>query len=158
MSHRIRLLAQFDQGASDSPRDIIESQVADFSSRVSQAVGHLLTYGKHNLRMRANIGIEIGITDFGNLTGSPGTAPGTAFFSLLKQTHLTKEISRVEIGDDYFLAIIVFQYHRYRTLDDVIEGIALITFVDDSCPVWISFPMAMGQEVIQVLDVRRYSH
>jgi len=50
---------------------------------------------------------------------------------LLKQSHLTKEISRVEIGDDYFLAIIAFQYYRYRTLDDVIEGIALITFVDD---------------------------
>lgn len=101
--------------------------------------------------MGTYIGIEVGVTDFGNLTGGSSVTPGAAFFSLFEQTHFTEKISGVEIGDNNFLAIIVFENDRNRTLDYVIQRIALVTFIDDSRAIRITFAMAMRQEVIQIL-------
>jgi hypothetical protein len=158
MGHGIGFLAEINQGAGDTTGDIIKRQVAHLAGGVAQTVGHLLTDGEDNLGMGTNIGVEIGVADFGNLTGSTGATPGTALFGLFKQAHLPKKITGVQISNHHFLAVIVLENDRDRTLDDVIQGIALVTFIDDGCAIRVSFAMTMGQEIIQILYVRRDCH
>ena len=94
----------------------------------------------------------------GAFRGRALAAPGAAGLLLLEQPHFAKEVSRVEIGDHHFLAVIVFQNDRDRALDNVIEGVAGIPFVDDGGPVGVTTTMAVGQKVVEILDMRRYGH
>jgi hypothetical protein len=56
-------------------------------------------------------------------------------------------VAGVQIGDDDFLAIVILEDDRDRTLDDVIQGVAFIAFVDDCRPVWISLAMTMDRKL-----------
>ena len=95
MSHGIWFFAKIDKCSRDTPGYVIEGKVTDFSYCIAQSMCHLLTDGEYDLRMRANIGIEIGVADFGDFAGISSAAPSAAFFGLLEQTHFAEEVSGV---------------------------------------------------------------
>jgi hypothetical protein len=59
-----------------------------------------------------------GVTDFGNLTCDSRATSGTACLFLFEKPHFPKEIRWIEIGDNDFLAIIIFQNDGDRPFDD----------------------------------------
>ena len=48
----------------------------------------------------------------------------------MEQPHLTKELTFVEIGEDHFVAFLVFHHHFDRAADDVVEDVRQIARMD----------------------------
>ena len=82
---RIRLFAQFDQGACNPTGDIVKRQIAEFPGRVAQSAGHLLADGEDDLRVIGHIVIEIAVTDFSYVAVGSRATPGAALFAFLNR-------------------------------------------------------------------------
>lgn len=65
-------------------------------------------------------------------------------FGLIKQAHLAEEVSGIQVGDDNFLAFIIFEDNGNRTLDDVIQGIAFAALINNGGSIRVTLAMAMG--------------
>src|SRR5690606_29365507 len=66
MCHRVGLLAQLQQAASDSARHVEKCQITDFACDIAQALGHLPANGVHQLRILQAQFAELGVTDLGD--------------------------------------------------------------------------------------------
>ena len=69
---------------------------------------------------------------------------GDALFGLLKQAHLAEGVSGIQVGDDNFLAFIIFEDNGNRTLDDVMQGIAFVAFINNGGSIRVTLAIAVG--------------
>ena len=97
----------------------------------AQPVRRLLSDGIEDFRMAAGVVAETRVRDFGDFAFSLGTYAGTPCLVVLEQTHCAKEVAGIQVGNDRFLAVFVFEDYRDRPIDDVVEGFTLVTLVDD---------------------------
>jgi len=131
VSQRVRRFATFVQGACDPAGDIVKRQIAEFPGRVAQSDGHLLADGEDDLRVIGRIVIELAVTDFGYVVVGSRAIPGAALFNFFEQTDFAEKVARVEIGNDHFLAVFIFQNDRKGAINYVIQGVAFVHFVDN---------------------------
>src|SRR5688572_17765387 len=104
--------------------------------------------------MLARIDVEVRIGNLGNFAFGLGTNARTAGFLALEQTHLAKKVSRVEVSDYRFLAFLILKDDRNRTAHDVIQGFALVPFVNDGGFVGVFPAVSIAQEIFKIVYVR----
>src|SRR5690606_36931444 len=109
MGHRIRFLAQGNQRSGNTASNIIKGQITHLARGVAQAVSHLLADGKQDFWMFEYVFIELFVTDFCYFAVVTCPAAGAARFLGVEKTHLTKKVTRVEIGHNDFSAIQIIQ-------------------------------------------------
>ena len=90
----------------------------------------LLADGEDDLRVSGHIVIEIAITDFGYVAVGSRAIPGAALFKFFLTDRFRRKVARVEIGNDHFLAVFIFQNYRNGAINYVIQGVAFVPFVD----------------------------
>ena len=104
--------------------------------------------------MAAYVGIKLRIANFSDFAGAACAAPSAAILRLFEEPHLAKEVARVKVGNNDFFAVVVFEDNRDRAADNIVERIAGVAFVDERRAVWVATAVAVGEEVIQVANVR----
>ena len=75
--------------------------------------------------------MEIAVTDFGYVAVGSRAILGAALFNFFEQTDFAGKVARVEIGNDHFLAVFIFQNYRNGAINYVTQGVAFVLFVDD---------------------------
>ncbi len=153
MSHGIRLFAQIQQCSGNPASDIKERQVPYLTGSLAQARGHLFTNKVQHPRILLSDFPELGVADFCHFALSLGLDPGTPGIHVVEQPHLAEEITGIKVRHDHFTTIVVFNNDSDRALDDVEQGIAFITRIDDGAFGWVTPAMALGKEVIQVFGL-----
>ena len=64
---------------------------------------------------------------------------------LVEEAHFAKKITWVEVGENNLFAVaIVFNHHRDRTLNNVIQGISMVTGIDNGAFRRIAASVAVG--------------
>jgi len=117
---------------------------ATFFGGTAQSMSHLLTDGVENFWMTSRVIAEIAIGNFSQFIFSFGANAGTTGFFIFKQAHFSKKVARIQIGNNSFLAFLIFEDYRHRTRNYVIQGFTLITLMDDSSLVWLLAPMGVA--------------
>ncbi|MCY1454041.1 hypothetical protein D9M71_710730 [compost metagenome] len=111
MGHRIGLFAQLEQATGNAAGHVEKGQVADFASGVTQALGHLAAQCVENFRILGGQLAEFSIADLGHFAFGLGADPCAALVVLalaFEQPQLAEKITGIEVGNDHFPVIVIF--------------------------------------------------
>ncbi|MNE46415.1 hypothetical protein D3C80_1407520 [compost metagenome] len=111
MRHGVWLFAQLQQTAGDSTGYIKECQVTDLARSVAQALCDLSAEDVKNIRILQGQLAEFRVADFCDFAFNLGPHPGAALLlqaGLLKQTQLAEKVPGVQVGNDHFPAVVIF--------------------------------------------------
>ena len=150
MGHGVGLLAQVQQGAGDATGDVQERQVADLAGGGAQASGDLRGYREQDLGVLAGQLAEFGVADLRHLALGFRFHPGGTGRIGLEQAHLTEEVAFIQVGHDHLTAIVVLDHHRHGALEDVVQGVRLVTGVDDGALGRVLSAMTVGEKLVQI--------
>jgi len=144
------------QAAGDTSGDVEERQVTDLAGGIAQALSHLPAECIEDVRVLLGQFAEFAVADFRHFTLDLGTYPGTALLflaGLLEQSQFTEKVSGVEIGNDHFSSVIVFDEDGDRALEDEKQGLRAIPGADDVAFCLVATALAVRQQFVEVLDL-----
>src|SRR5690554_966437 len=150
MRHGVWLLAQIEQGARHPAGHVQERQVTNLTGGLAQAGRHLLANEIQHPGVLLGDFTELGVTDLRHFTLGLGFDPGAAGIHVVKQAHFAEKVSGVQVGHDHLAAIIVFNDDGDGTFDDVKQGVAFVTGINNGAFGGVTPTVALGKEIIQV--------
>jgi hypothetical protein len=144
MGHGIWFSAQVEQRASHATSNIKKCQITDLAGGISQALDDLLADGKQEFRVFVAQLNKFAVADFTDFTFSFSTNPGAAML-LVKKTHFTDKVAGIKVGENHFLAVaIVFNNDGHGSFDYIVEGVTLISRVNNGAFSRVATAVAMG--------------
>jgi len=123
---------------------------------ITKTLGHLTAQGVENFRVLARHFAKFLVTDLGHFAFGLRPYPGAALLLTvngLEQPQLAKEIARVEVGDDHFMTVIVFNDDGDRPLDDERQCFGPVASADDVAFCGEAAALAVHQQLVYVLDL-----
>ncbi|MNY37871.1 hypothetical protein D3C86_1724600 [compost metagenome] len=111
VSHGVWLFTQFQQAAGNAAGHVKKCQVTDLARGVAQALCDLSAEDVKNVRVLLGQLAEFCVADFRDFAFNLGPHPGAALLlqaSLLKQAQLAEKIPGVQVGNDHFPAVVIF--------------------------------------------------
>ena len=122
-----------------------------------QALGHLFANRIEQLGIALSQFAEFRVADLSHLALDFGAYPGSAVVwrgCHVEQAHLAEEVALIQVGNDHFAALIIFNQNGDRALDYVEQAVGLVARVYHCTACRKPASMAMGKECIEIFYFR----